>query len=360
MHARALVTSALLLVALSLGGCSGSTPGVPSGSGASAPAVPAAFKADPSKGADLKIDATGGGVAVHSGEATVAVYVPAGAAKAGATWRVTPLTAAPVGAKKALCPGVYVDTTGGEPGKPCAIGFAIPGTATANATIVRLSDDGKTSEIVASDRLVYGGSTLLTAYVDGFSAYTTSEEDQAAIDKAFVDRASARGQQVDWTIKAGGKETQTVEGWTFNYEFDLFASGGGVDKGGVYKGHASMLMDGTYKGPASIVKSMGKIKGSGRDQNLSFIIIEASLADLLTGASVGDPIVGGAGTMNLEGLASLDIKATAPNVSGQYNSGDVSAKDGVPFLVKVTTGEDVQIEVPRVGIFPGKILRTTK
>ena len=31
-----------------------------------------------------------------------------------------------------------------------------------------------------------------------------------------------------------------------------------------------------------------------------------------------------------------------------------------PFTIKVTTFEDVQVEIEGVGIFPGKILRTTK
>ncbi|MDO8914918.1 MAG: hypothetical protein Q7W16_02395 [Coriobacteriia bacterium] len=358
MHAGRLTILAVVACALALTGCKGGALGA---GGAAPREVPAAFKADAAKGADLAIGAKGGGIAVRSGDATAAVYVPAGAAKTGATWRVTPLTEAPSGARKPLCPGVYVDTTGGEPTQPCAIGFALPGTATVDATIVRISDDGTASEIVPTTRLVYGGMTMLTAYVDGFSTYTTSEEDAAARDKAFTDKAAAKGQVVDWTIKAGGKETQTNQGWTFNYELDLFASGGGIQQGGFYDGRASLFMDGEYKGPASsIVSSFGKVKSSGRDEKLRFIIIEAPLADLLTGASVGDPIVAGAGTMNLEGLASLDIQASAPNVKGQYNSGDVSGSGGAPFLIRVTTNEDVQIEIPNIGIFPGKILRTTK
>jgi hypothetical protein len=358
MHAGRLTVMLMVGCALALSGCKGGALGA---GGTAPPAVPSAFKADAAKGADLAIDAKGGGIAVRSGDATAAVYVPAGAAKDGATWRVTPLTEAPSGASKPLCPGVYVDTTGGEPTQPCAIGFALPGTATVDATIVRISDDGATSEIVPTQRLVYGGMTILTAYVDGFSSYTTSEEDAAARDKAFTDKAAAKGQSVDWTIKAGGKAARTIEGWTFNYELDLFASGGGVQPGGIYKGRASMFMEGEYKGaPSSLVSSFGKIKSGGRDEKLQFLVIEAPLADLLTGASVGDPIVGGAGTMNLEGMASLDIQASAPNVRGQYNSGQLAGSGGVPFLVRVANNEDVQIVIADIGTFPGKILRTTK
>jgi hypothetical protein len=251
-------TTVLLLLSLALAAtaCVSTGPGIPGTGGASG--VPSAFKADEAKAAKLDITAKGGGVAVASGDAKAAVSVPAGAAAAGSTWRVVPLTTAPAGVKKPLCPGVYIDTAGIKPTGPCAIGFSLPGTASPDATIVRISEDGKSTEIVPTQRIVRGGRTVLTASVDGFSPYTTSEEDAAARDKASVDKAKAKGQQVDWTIKAGGKETKTNEGWTFNYELDLFASGGGVDRSGAYKGHSSLSLDGKYKGPASIVKSFGK------------------------------------------------------------------------------------------------------
>jgi hypothetical protein len=355
------VACAVALIAGCSGGSGGGAAGTKGAGGASsAPAgVPAVFKTDPAAAARLTVGSSGGGAAVRLGEATAAVLVPAGAAADGAVWTITPLTEAPSGVKKPLSTGVYVDASSAPPSKPCLIGFALPGNAPKNATIVRISDDGKSTEIVPTNRITAGGRTLLTASVDGFSPYTTSEEDKAAIDKAFVDRAKARGKQVDFTIKAGGKEAQTNEGWTFNYEFDLFASGGGVDVGGLYKGHAMLSVDGKYKGPASIVKSFGKLSGIGRDQNLQFWIVDASLADLLTGESVGDPTVAGAGTMNLKGMGSLDISAVGPTARGRYNKNNVKGSGGVPFTILVN-GDDVQIEIPKVGIFPGKILRTTK
>jgi len=344
---------------LSVAGCKGNSGDVSDGSGATdETTIPAAFDAAAGDASNLAITADGSGVAVVSGEATAAVYVPAGAAKAGATWRMTPLASAPAGVKKPLCPGVYVDTTEASPTGVCSIGFALPGKASENATIVKISEDGLSSEIVPTERMETGGMTILTAYVNGFSAYTTAEEDAAARDKAFQDRAKAKGQEVDWTIKAGGTETQTNEGWTFNYELDFFASGGGAGMGGVYDGHASLSIDGEYEGQMSIVSSFGTVKGIGRDQKLRFWIVDAPLASLLTGEDVGDPIVSGAGKMNLEGMGSLNIVATAPNVKGQVDK-TAQGGDPLPFTILVN-GDDVQIEIPNCGIFPGKILRTTK
>jgi hypothetical protein len=361
LRTRGAVTAIVLMLALVLPGCSG---GGSTGSGSGTPgsqagSIPSGLKADVSKAAALDVSANGTGAAVRSGDATMAVYVPAGAAQAGAKWRLVPLTSAPAGAKKPLCPGVWVDTAGAEPTKPCLIGFALPGKAATNATIVRLGDDGSAAQIIPTTRVELGGMTLLSATVDGFSPYTTSEEDQAAIDKAAVDRAKARGQSVDWTIKAGGAETQHAQGWTFDYELDFFASGGGEGQGGIYNGHAMLSLQGKYKGPVSIVKSFGNLSGTGRDQKLRFIIVDAQLASLLTGEPVGDPIIAGSGAMQLEGLGSLDISAVGPTVSGRYNKKNQSAKGAVPFTIKVS-GNDVQVEIAKVGIFPGKILRTTK
>jgi len=343
-----------IVLALTASACTPKGPG--STGGAATPAVPSVFKSDATKAAKLTVAAAGGGVAVHSGESTVAVWVPTGAAAAGAVWSVTPLTEAPKGVKKPLCPGIYVDTAGKKPTQPCLIAFALPGKAPEGATIVKIAEDGASTQIVGTQRIERDGQTWLIADVDGFSPYTTSEEDKAAADQAFQDRAKARGKQVDWTIKVGGNETQTKEGWTFKYELDLFASGGGAGQGGVYKGHSSLSLDGSYKGPASIVKSFGKVSGIGRDQSLTFVMVDPALASLITGES--DPTTG-SGSMKLDGMGSFSATAIAPNVSGHVDKKNVKSSGGVPFTI-VVKGEDVQVEVPNVGIFPGKILRTTK
>lgn len=343
----ALLTTALLL----LTACA--RPGAPGGA-----AVPSAFTADSAKAVKLEVAATGGGVSLRTGEATAGIAVPAGAADAGAVWSVVPLTQAPAGVKKPLCPGVFVDTAGKEPKSPCSIGFAIPGTASPDATIVRISDDGKV-QVVATDRITVNGRTVLTASVDGFSAYTTSEEDAAARDQAFVDRAKKRGKAVDWTIKVVGSEQKRVEGWTFDYQLDMFASGGGVEQAGTYKGHASLSLDGKYDKTISIIKGFGTVNGIGRDQSLTFTMIDPSLAYLSGSGAPDDPQVDGFGTMKLEGMSSIDISAVGPTAKGHYNKNNVKGSGGVPFTLAVK-GEDVQVEIANIGIFPGKILRTSK
>ena len=346
--------SALLVSALGCGGDAGGSDAGSSGSDS-----PAAFEL--AEGAtDLAITAEGGGAGVSTGDGYAAVSVPAGAAAAGATWKVTPLAKAPAGVTSPLCPGIYVDTAGSEPTTWCAVGFSIPGTASPDATIVKLADDGTVAEIVPTSRMDYGERTFLTAYVDGFSAYTTAEEDQAARDQAFQDRAKAKGQQVDWTIKVLGTETQNNQGWEFIYDLDLFASGGDVGVGGLYKGTCVFSVKGKYVENLGIVQGLGDISGGVRDDDVQFWIVDAALADLLTGESVGSPIVSGVGEINGQGFGNLNIYASGPTVSGEYHSGPVSGSDPVRFTITVKTFEDVQVEIPNVGIFPGKILRTTK
>lgn len=349
---RSAIASALVLL-LAIAGCSG--PGGSAGGGGS---LPSGLAGDAAKAAKLEVGATGGGASVRTGEATAGVSVPEGAAEAGAVWSVVPLTQAPAGVKKPLCPGVFVDTAGKEPKAPCAIGFAIPGTASPDATIVRISDDGKV-QAVATDRITVNGRTVLTASVDGFSAYTTSEEDAAARDKAFTDREKARGKSVDWTIKVIGSEQKKVEGWTFDYQLDLFASGGGVGQAGTYKGHASLSLDGKYDKTISIIKGFGTVNGIGRDQNLTFTMIDPSLAYLSGSGAPDDPQVDGFGAMKLEGMGGIDITAVGPNAKGHYKNQNVKGSGGVPFTLAVK-GEDVQVEIANLGIFPGKILRTSK
>lgn len=359
--AAVLLVCALTAFSAGCGGDPGGSAdgGAPESGGTVASTLPGAF-AGAAGSKDLAITAEGGGVGLSTGDAYAAVSVPAGAAAAGSTWKVTPLAEAPSGVEKPLCPGVYVETEGADPTGWCAVGFSLPGTASPDATIVRLADDGTVAEVVPTERLDYGERTFLTAYVDGFSAYTTAEEDQAARDQAFQDRAKAKGQQVDWTIKAIGTETQDVQGWKFTYDLDLFASGGGVGIGGMYKGTCLLSMTGKYTEDLGIVQSLGDVSGGIRDQDVQFVIVDTQLANLLTGEGDGEGTVSGSGLLDGEGFGSLNIYASAPDVSGEYHSGPVSGSEPMRFYIKVTTFEDVQVEVPNVGIFPGKILRTTK
>jgi len=356
---RLLVLGIAAILVFGSSGCAKGPSEDAGGTGGSATAeLPEALTPVQADAKDLTITADGGGAGVSTGDAYVAVSVPAGAAGAG-TWRVTPLAEAPAGVAKPLCPGVYVDTAGNDPTDWCAIGFSLPGTVSENATIVKLANDGSVAEVVATTRMDYGERTFLTAYVDGFSAYTTSEEDAAARDKAFVDQEQAKGKDVDWTIKVIGQETQENQGWTFIYDLDIFASGGGVGMGGVYKGTCLLSMTGKYEEDLGIVSGLGDISGGIRDDSFEFVVIDYQLADLLTGQSVGEPTTCSSGYISGEGFGNLNIYATGPTVSGEYHSGPVSGSDPMGFDMLIT-GEDVQVEIKNVGIFPGKILRTTK
>ena len=357
LRSRAFMTVVALALVLVASGCSGGDGAGPTSDGD----LPPALEVDTEAAVELAVTAEGGGAGVATGDAYAAVYVPPGAADAGATWNVTPLTEAPAGVEYPLCPGVYVDTQGKDPTDWCSIGFSLPGEASPNATIVRLADDGTVAEVVATSRMDYGGRTFLTAYVQGFSPYTTAEEDQAARDAAWVEQAQAKGQTPDWTIKVIGSESKDISGWSFVYELDMFASGGGIGKGGTYKGTAMMDVVGEYKDTAGVpfYTTTGNINAIGRDQALTFQMIDSDLASLLTGEDAGMPCA--QGVMNLEGMGDLSISAEgAQGEKGQVDEQDVQSTDPVTFTLKVTTFEDVQVEIEDVGIFPGKILRTAQ
>lgn len=355
---RARVLAAVMVVVLLLAGVTGCKEDAVDSGGKpkSEPAeIPEAFAVDEAGAADLAVTAEGGGAAVSMGDAKAAVWVPAGAAPEGAEWSIAPLAETPAGVEKPLAAGVWVDTAGNEPTDWCSIGFSIPGSAP-NAVIVKLADDGTVAEFVPTTRYEQDGVTLLSAYVESFSAYVPTEA-QAKDEKAIAD-AWAKGHTVDWTIKVTGTETQNVEGWTFEYELDLFASGGsgGIGMGGPFKGHANLWLKGHYDAPADMpFFAFGDIDASGRDDNLQFLVFEHRLASLLTGDPEPDAITGH-GTMNLTGPAELGIVVAGPGVVG----GDTRTATGttpMPFTL-VISGEDVQVEIPNVGIFPGKILRT--
>jgi hypothetical protein len=118
-------------------------------------------------------------------------------------------------------------------------------------------------------------------------------------------------------------------------------------------------MTGKYEESLGVVQGLGDVSGGARDQALTFYMIDGALADLLTGETVeGMPCA--RGYIRGEGYGNLNIYATAPTAKGEYHSGPVSGAEPMEFDLKVTTGEDVQVEIADIGIFPGKILRTTK
>lgn len=339
-----------------MGGCKTSTGGSDGSSSSGG--------VDDAAAVELAITAEGGGAGLATGDAYAAVYVPPGAAEDGATWTITPLADKPEGVPTAFCPGIEVDVAGAEPTDWCTIGFSLPTTASPDATIVKLADDGTVAEVIATSRMDYGGRTFLTADVQGFSPYTTAEEDQEARDQAWTDQAKKKGQAPDWTIKVIGSETQENQGWTFNYELDMFASGGGISKGGTYKGHAMLAMEGTYDDAgayAPYFTTSGAVNAVGRDQALAFFIVDAATMNLLTGAPLDSPSLCGTGNMVLEGMGDLNIEAFGvQGEHGEVDNQDVQSTGAVPFTITVTTFEDVQVEIENVGIFPGKILRTAQ
>lgn len=350
-----LVIALLVALALVAGlvGCGGGGEKTGSLAGGKSEQAASVFELDSAAEASMEITEKGGGVAVDSPGGKAAVWAPPGAAD-GATWKVTPISSAPEGVEGIIVPGVYVDVAGKEPSAPCSVGFAIQGAAPAGATVVKYAEDGKSWEVVPSVVTTDGATTLVRAQVEGFSAYGLGDADQT-----LIDRAKANGKQSDWTIKVVGSETQEAEGWTFVYDLDMFASGAGIDKGGLYTGYATLTVTGKFDETfGGIVQGLGDIKASARDDALRFVIADEPLADLLTGAPVGDPYVGGVGLMNGKGMGQLNISATGPTASGSH-SDTVSGDSPVRFKIEIK-GEDVQVEIDKVGIFPGKILRTEK
>lgn len=357
----------LLVASMTLAGCgggssSGSSSGSPGGSSASEKAASVFDLAD-DKAVDVQVGAKGAGAVVASGEGKAAIWVHGGAAPE-ATWKVTPIASAPEGVPGVLVPGVYIDTAGAEPTGPCSVGFLYPGTLPAGATVIKYAEDGSSFEVVPSVVVTASGSPIVVAEVDGFSAYGLGDGTGAGGGggSSDADSNNSSGKQLDWTIKVIGSETQDAQGWKFQYDLDFFASGGsGVTKAGNYKGHGQIVMVGSYDETlGGIVKGLGDIKATARDDNLTFAVVDAPLADLLTGNSVEseDGVLRGSGMFRGKTQGTLGISATGPNVSGKVDK-TANGDSPVPFTIEVAGG-DVKVEVKNMGIFGGKILQTEK
>ena len=278
-----------------------------------------------------------------------------------ATWKVTPITKAPEGAKGILVPGVYVDTAGAEPSGTCSVGFLLPGPLPKGATVVKYAEDGSSWTAVPSVVVTASASQIVVAEVDGFSAYGLGDGGDASAGGGTAAGNNAGGKQVDWTVKVIGSETQEAQGWKFQYDLDFFASGGGVGQGGTYRGHGQVVMLGKYDETlGGIIKGLGDIKATARDDNLSFTVCDAPLADLLTDNDVNteDGVLRGSGIFHGKTEGTLAISATGPTVSGKVDK-TANGDSPVPFTVEIA-GEDVKIEIEKMGIFGGKILRTEK
>jgi hypothetical protein len=349
------VLSAMLLaVSVSLAGCAAAGGGSASGKAASA------FALDTAKTVDVHVGPKGAGTVLGTGSGKAAIWVRGGAAPE-ATWKVTPIAKAPEGSKGILVPGVYVDTAGAKPTGTCSVGFLLPGPLPKGATVVKYAEDGSSWTPVPSVIVTASASRIVVAEVDGFSAYGLGDGGDGAAGGGAAAGGAASGKQVDWTIKVVGDETQEAQGWKFKYDLDLFASGGGVGQGGTYRGHGQVVMVGTYdKTLGGIIKSLGDIKATARDDSLSFTVCDAPLADLLTGNSVDseDGVLRGSGIFHGKTQGTLAISATGPTASGKVDK-TANGDSPVPFTIEIA-GEDVKVEIANMGIFGGKILRTEK
>jgi hypothetical protein len=344
-----------LVVSVLLAGCAAGGGGSASGRAASV------FAFDTAKTVDVHVGAKGAGTVLDTGNGKAAIWVRGGAAPE-ATWKVTPIAKAPEGAKGILVPGVYVDTAGAEPSGTCSVGFLLPGSLPKGATVVKYAEDGSSWTPVPSVIVTVSASQIVVAEVDGFSAYGLGDGgDGASGGGTAAGGDAASGKQVDWTIKVIGGETQKAQGWQFQYDLDFFASGGGVGQGGTYRGHGQVVMVGKYDETlGGIIKGLGDIKATARDDNLSFTICDAPLADLLTGQDVNseDGVLRGSGIFHGKTQGKITISATGPNVSGKVDK-TANGDSPVPFTVEIA-GADVKVEIENMGIFGGKILRTEK
>jgi hypothetical protein len=349
-----LLLAAGLLAALCLAGC-GSV-----GGGTATDKAASVFELDSTKAIDVKVGAKGAGGVVGSGTGKAAIWVHGGAAPDG-NWKLTPIAKAPAGVKGILVPGMYVDTAGAEPSGTCSIGFLYPADLPEGATVVKYADDGKSWTAVPSVIVTASASRIVVAEVDGFSAYGLGDGGAGAGAGAGTDNGSGSGPQVDWTMKVIGSETQEAEGWKFTYDLDFFASGGGVGQGGTYKGHGTIVMVGAYdKTFGGIIKGLGDIKATARDDSLTFTVVDAPLADLLTGNDVNsdDGVLRGSGIFRGRTEGTFAISATGPNVAGKYDD-TANGDSPIPFKIEFA-GEDAKVEIDKMGIFGGKVLRTEK
>jgi len=358
----------LLVAVLPLAGCTpqaagGSpTPAAPSSTGTvSASSVPTAvdppgIELDRAAAAPLAIGADGGRAAVTTGSWTAMVAVPAGAAAAGATWSLIPLRSAPAGIPDALAPGVYVDEAGQPPTGDCLIAFRTEGKADPDATIVRLSADGSSAELVATDRQQGVASTLLIAEVSGFSSYGVGKGSAAARDKAKKDRQKQR--RSHYAISVHDKVAFTVQDWKFSATLDMNLAGGGSTLGGNYKGPATLVFKGRYDKSLGVVQGIGDINWSGKGKATAYLY--GDLAPLMpledNGLKYYLEDVDGYGSFTIKGSGALDMLARAP--AGSYKAPGIKVKDGVqlPYRIGVT-GTRVTIEIANLGEFSGDLVK---
>ena len=359
----------LLACVLSLAGCTPQPAAPPSAPGATSrtaatagsaasPVEPPGLDLDRSAAAALAIGADGGRVAVTSGTWTAIVAVPAGAAAAGATWSVVPLRTAPVGVPEALAPGVYVDEAGQPPTGDCLIAFATPGKADPDATIVKLSADGTSAELVATERRQTASRTILLAEVSGFSSYGVGKGSAAARDQAKKNRKQQKPSH--YVISVHDKASFDVGDWKFSARLDLDLAGTSPGLAGNYKGNATLLITGKYnKTLGGVIKSIGDITVKGKGGAEAYLV-GGDLAPLVPLDDADLPYlmdeVDGVGSFTIKSSGSLDMLAKAP--AGTYKAPGTKVKNGVrmPYLINLN-GTKVTVEIANLGEFSGNLVK---
>jgi len=324
-------------------------------SSATTPEDPPGVVLDRAAAVPLAIGTDGGRAAVTSGEWTAMVAVPSGAAAAGTTWSLLPLRLAPAVIPDALAPGVYVDDAGSPPTGDCLIAFRAAGKADPDATIFRLSADGTSAELVATDRQQGDASTILIAEVSGFSSYGVGKGSAAARDKAK--REHNKQKKSHYVISVHDKVSFAVQDWKFSATLDMNLAGGGSTLGGNYKGPATLLFTGKYnKVLGGIVRGLGKIHWEGKGATTASLF--GDLAPLVPLDDSDLPYqmedVSGFGSFTIKGAGALDALARAP--AGTYKAPGIPVKGGVkmPFRINVT-GAKVTVEIANLGEFSGNL-----
>jgi hypothetical protein len=325
------------------------------GGDAPSPSGPPGFDLDHAAATSLAIGTNGGRASVPSGTWTAMVAVPAGAAPSGAAWKLIPLRVAPAGIPEALAPGLYVDEAGQPPTGDCLVAFHTRGKADPDATIFRLSEDGTSAELVATDRQQGDASTILLAEVSGFSSYGVGKGSAAARDKAKRERNKQR--KSHYVISVHDKVSFAVQDWKFSATLDMNLAGGGSTLGGNYKGPATLLFTGKYnKVLGGIIQGLGKIHWQGKGTTAAYLF--GDLAPLVPLDDSDLPYqmedVSGYGSFTIKGAGALDALARAP--AGTYKAPGIPVKDGVkmPFRINVT-GAKVTVEIANLGEFSGNL-----
>jgi hypothetical protein len=353
------VSITAIAFSLTVVGCTPAAPGPqPGPASSSSPSIsaPPGIDLDSAAAKPLLVGPDGGHVLLSSGDWTVVVSVPRGAVPAGTNWTVAPLRTAPSGIPDALAPGIYVDEAGQAPAVDCMVAFATLGAAHPDATIVKLSEDGLSSQVVASQRQDTKAGTVLVAEVSGFSGYGVGKAPAAARKTASDQRKKKGG--APYAISVHDTVKFNVEDWKFQFTLDMNLAGGSGDGTGTYTGNTTLAFSGNYaKDLAGVIKGLGKVSGSAKGSANAFLFDSTDpLMPLLDDFpyQMDDP--SGYGSVTVASSGGLSMLAKAP--AGTVTVPTIKAKKNliVPFRIKVD-GTKVTVEISKIGEFSGDLVK---